>query len=98
MDYDLEGCGGCKTCEIACSLKQTGDFNVSTASIEIIANANGIGYFVRLIDDISSGRIPCDACLDIEGEPMCVRYCHQRDGLLEIIKQFIVDSGLENGT
>ena len=96
MDYELEGCGGCKTCEIACSFKHTGSFNHSISSIEIVEREDGKGYFIRIHDDSSSGRIPCDGCLDVDGEPMCVVYCHKREGLLEIINQFIEETGLSS--
>ncbi len=89
MDFKLDDCGGCTTCEIACSLKQTGQFNHGISGIQIVEEKDGQGYFVRIIEDPSTGRIPCDGCMDIDGDPMCVRYCHKADELRGIISKFI---------
>jgi Fe-S-cluster-containing hydrogenase component 2 len=89
MDIAMQECGGCLTCEMACSYKQTGEFNHHISGIEILKNKEGKGYIVRLIEDSSEGRISCDACVDLEGGPMCMRYCHKREDLKVIIDQFI---------
>ena len=89
MDFKLDGCGGCQTCEMACSYKHIGSFNHQIASIQIIEDKEASGYLVRLIEDASSGRIPCDGCLDIDGDPMCVQFCHKADELRSFIKILI---------
>ena len=89
MDFKLDGCGGCQTCEMACSYKHTGSFNHQIASIQIIEDKEASGFIVRLIENSSTGRIPCDGCLDIEGDPMCVLFCHKADALRSFIDIFI---------
>ena len=89
MDYKLDMCGGCMTCEIACSYKHTGEFNHFVSSIEIIELKESPGYKVRIHEDNSGERIACNGCIDIEGEPLCVRYCHKYEDLKSIINKFI---------
>lgn len=36
MDFAMDLCGGCTTCEIACSYKHLGEFNNQFSSIEIV--------------------------------------------------------------
>lgn len=88
MLFKLENCGGCKTCEIACSYKLTGEFNHRVAGIEIVERKDGPGYDVRLLVKPEGERLACDGCQDLE-EPYCLKYCHQRDGLKKIIERFI---------
>jgi len=88
MLFTLNGCGGCKTCEIACSFKQTGEFNHQVSGIEIIEKIDEKGYDVRLLECPESERLACDGCKDLE-EPFCLHYCHKRDDLGGIIREFL---------
>lgn len=87
MLFKLEGCGGCRTCEIACSFKLTGEFNHQAAGIEIVEQENGVGFDVRLLDHPEGTRLACDGCKDLK-EPFCLSYCHQRIELQRIIEEF----------
>lgn len=91
MDYTMAECAGCLTCEIACSYKHNKEFNHLISSIEIVELENEQGYKVRLIEDSSTGRIPCDGCLGLDDEPMCVSYCPKRQELKAILDQFITE-------
>lgn len=88
MDYKMDLCGGCLTCEIACSYKRTGEFKHQISSIEIIELTDKPGYKVRIHENNNGNRIACDGCLDTEGDPMCVRYCRKREDLRLIINSF----------
>lgn len=88
MDFEMKECGGCTTCEIACSYKQAQEFNHAVSSIEIIRNQDGPGYKVRLLEDSTTGRPPCDGCRELDGDPLCMRYCHKPEDLKAIIDQF----------
>ena len=88
MDFDMKDCGGCITCEIACSYKHKGEFNHLLSSIEIVEKKDEPGYKVRLIEDPSSGRIPCDACVNCDDEPMCMKYCPKKEQLEDILNRF----------
>ena len=89
MDYTMAECGGCLTCEIACSYKHNKEFNHLISSIEIVELDNEQGYNVRLIEDPSTGRIPCDGCLG--SEPMCLSYCPKREELAAILERHIAE-------
>ncbi len=88
MDYNMNLCGGCLTCEIACSYKHTGEFNHLVSAIEIIEREDKPGYKVRIHHDNCGDRIVCDGCIDIEGDPLCVQYCRKSDDLRTIINAF----------
>lgn len=87
MEFSMTECAGCLTCEIACSYKHTKEFNHLISSIEIVELEGETGYNVRLIEDDSTGRIPCDGC---PGEtPMCLLYCPKHEQLEEILTKFL---------
>ncbi|MCB2202819.1 hypothetical protein KQH56_02310 [bacterium] len=89
MDFEMDDCGGCQTCEIACSYKHTGEFNNRVSSIEIVELKDKPGYSVRITHDSSGERIMCDGCQDVDGDPLCVEFCPKREELIEIIDQFV---------
>ncbi len=84
----MEECGGCQTCEIACSFKLTGEFNPLVSSMEIIELDGMPGYKVRIYEDNDGNRIGCDGCLNVDGDPYCVQYCHKPVELKEIIYRY----------
>lgn len=88
MDYEMKDCAGCSTCSIACSFRHMNEFNPEFASIEIIENVDKPGYFVRLHKEGANQRIPCDGCVEVDGEPICVLYCPKKIKLMEIIEDF----------
>lgn len=94
MDFKMAECGGCTTCEIACSYRHTKEFNHLISSIEIVELENEQGYAVRLTEDGALGRIPCDGCIGTE--PMCLMYCPKREELREILDQFIAERKLRH--
>lgn len=89
MDFKMEECAGCTTCEMACSYKHTKAFNNRVSSIEIIETKEEPGYMVRLIEEGSGERLACDGCVEIlDDYPWCVRYCSHKDELMDIVKSF----------
>lgn len=91
MDFTMPECGGCMTCEIACSYKHTKGFNHLLSSIEIVELEDKPGYKVRITEAGARTRIPCDGCLDEQGEPLCVRYCPKNTELKQIIEAFAAE-------
>lgn len=83
----MPACGGCRTCEMACSFHHRGEFNPEVASLQILDKANGPGYCLWLAEESDDPRIPCDGCKDLE-MPLCVEYCKESDDLFEILQTF----------
>jgi len=88
--YDFPECGGCRTCELACSFYISGDFNIKNSCIRIMENKNKSigGFLVNFVEDESSCNFKCSYCLD-ENEPLCLQYCIQSEKLRELILKFV---------
>lgn len=87
MVFEFEDCGGCKTCELACSYRRLGEFNHHFSSIKIVQKDNQPGFFVNLAESDGTNKYICDGCTDCY-EPMCVTYCRQGQNLMKIINQY----------
>ena len=88
MIFKMASCGGCRTCEIACSFKHTGEFKPTASSIKILDKEDGLGFRVCLIDSSTAKRKACDSCVNLD-EPMCLQYCEKREDLEEILQEFL---------
>jgi len=88
MEFEMRSCGGCRTCEIACSFKHTGEFIPSKSSIKILDKEDGEGLIVYLVDKTDEDNIACDGCKDLD-IPMCVEVCEKEDDLKNILKEFL---------
>jgi Fe-S-cluster-containing hydrogenase component 2 len=88
MIFNMPSCGGCRTCEMACSFKHCGKFVPSISSIKIINKGNGVGYFIRLLERRDGRALPCDGCVEIK-TPLCILHCIKGDDLEKILKRFI---------
>lgn len=85
MKFEMENCGGCRTCELACSFHLSGEFGFEKSALKIIPKESGDGYFVKIVDDVNE-PYHCDACIGLE-KPVCVQFCHHQDQLQEYIDQ-----------
>lgn len=88
MRFDMPTCGGCRTCEIACSFKHKGEFSPSISSIKILDKGDGPGFFIELMEKNEGLSMACDGCKERD-IPLCMEYCKQRDDLEKIIKEFL---------
>jgi len=88
MIFDMPKCGGCRTCELACSYHHQTIFNPSISSIIIHDKPFGEGYFVELVGKSNGTRIACDGCDKVE-VPLCMEYCKEKEELEKMIKQLI---------
>lgn len=88
MIFSMASCGGCRTCEAACSFRHTGEFVPSRSSIKILEKKDRPGFEVMLVDDPSGENFACDGCRDME-TPLCMQYCNKSEELGEILKQFL---------
>lgn len=89
MKFEFTDCGGCTTCQLACSYKHTGAFQPDGSSIQIQCKED-YGFEVEIAEETDGKRFACDGCKNLEdgGQPMCVRYCHKREDLIAIIDQY----------
>ncbi len=78
-------CGGCRTCEIACSFHHREEFNPTISSIQIVNRMNEPGFVVSLVEEKDGDRVACDFCKALE-VPLCVVYCKEKDELAQMIK------------
>lgn len=89
MIFEMEDCGGCRTCELACSYHHNGSFfRPYISSIKIIKKENEPGYVIKLEEETAGNVIACDGCVGLT-EPLCVEYCEKKDEMADIIKQFM---------
>lgn len=88
MIYPFIDCGGCRTCEIACSYHHLQCFNHNLSGIEILEKEDRAGYEIHLVEKCEGlERNICDGCAGLD-EPACLRYCHAREELLKVINCF----------
>ena len=87
MLFEMPSCGGCKTCELACSFHHTGEFSPKFSSLKIVENEHGPGYCVSLTFKSFGESVACDGCEDCE-VPLCMDYCKEIDDLREILNDF----------
>lgn len=97
MKFDMSSCGGCRTCEMACSFHHTGKFMPSVSSLVIVDKEDGPGCEVMLIRESDGTRMACDGCdgLDV---PLCMDYCREIDDLGEILFEFDAKHGHLKGS
>jgi len=86
--FKMASCGGCRTCEIACSFKHTGEFKPTVSSIRILDREDELGFCVRLIESSTEKSIACDGCVNLD-EPLCLQYCEKREDLKDILREFL---------
>jgi len=85
--FDMPECGGCRTCELACSFHHMQTFTPSLSSLKVLDKEEGPGYRVSLVADKNGERMACDGCKDLD-VPACVEYCKEYDDLMEILSRF----------
>jgi Fe-S-cluster-containing hydrogenase component 2 len=97
MIFDMPTCGGCRTCEIACSFHHKEEFNPAISSIKILDKKNEPGFYVMLVEESDGQSIPCDGCKELE-VPLCMEYCKEKDELEKMIKELMQKKEREEKT
>lgn len=87
MKFEMPSCGGCRTCELACSFHHREEFNPAISSLEILERPDGPGYLVSLKEEDERSSLACDRCEGLE-TPLCVQYCREMEDLREILQRF----------
>lgn len=86
MKFDMGSCGGCRTCEIACSFHHNEEFNPAISSIKILDKVNEPGFIVLLVEENDRESIACDFCEGIK-VPLCMEYCKAKEELAKMINE-----------
>jgi Fe-S-cluster-containing hydrogenase component 2 len=86
MKFDMTSCGGCRTCEMACSFHHRQVFSPAISSIKILDKTNEPGFFVLIFEENDGDKIGCDGCEGLD-MPLCVEYCKEKEALQEIISE-----------
>lgn len=93
MIFEMDDCGGCRTCEMACGFHHTGAFNPSHSSLHVIDRTDEKPGFLVEIVTCSGGEIPtCDGCKGMD-QAHCVYYCHKGEKLAIMIQDAIKSIG-----
>ncbi len=92
MTFDMPSCGGCRTCEMACSFHHRGEFIPAISSIEIVERFHEPGYLVVLREKDEGKAMACDGCKGLE-VPMCLEYCEKREDLEKLLAEFLMSAG-----
>ena len=87
MIVKMSTCGGCRTCEMACSFHHIGEFNPAVSSIKIIEKEDESYFFVELLEKADDTIMACDGCRGLE-VPLCMQYCCESDALAQILEQY----------
>src|SRR4030042_3910750 len=95
MVFDMCSCGGCRTCELACSFHHTGEFIPSVSSLRVLDREDGPGYRGLLITESCGEGIACDGCKNLD-VPLCMEYCKEMDDLGKILLTFQSPPGPSN--
>lgn len=84
MILEMPSCGGCRTCEMACSFHHTGEFNPDRSSLKILEKSGKVGYELLLLEENGPQGFACDGC-PAEEVPLCVQYCREYDDLFNLL-------------
>ncbi len=87
MRFDMPSCGGCGTCEWACSFQHTGEFSPAVSSLKVLAREEGQGYHIILLAESDGQSLACDSCKGLD-VPLCLDYCKESDDLGRILMEF----------
>ena len=74
VTFGAAGCGGCRTCEIACSYHHKKVFSRSLSSMEVKERLEVPGFEVSFYLASTNNHLACDGCKG-EDEPLCLKYC-----------------------
>ena len=97
MIFDMPSCGGCRTCEMACSFRHRGEFIPAISSLKIMDKEEEPGFYVLLLEESDDRGIACDLCQELEA-PLCLEYCRESEDLEKILEEFKKKQGRREKT
>ena len=88
MNFDMPSCGGCRTCELACSFHHKKEFSPDAfSSIKILEKEDKKEFYVHIVEETNEFGIACDGCPDLD-LPLCMQYCRKQEDLQKIIEEY----------
>lgn len=88
MIFEMPTCGGCRTCEMACSFRHKGEFIPSVSSIKIIDKEGEPGFVVSIAECQDGETMGCD-CFTKQLTPLCIEHCIKSKDLGQLFKDFL---------
>lgn len=88
MKFEMPTCGGCKSCELACSYHHTGKFEPSASSLKVIDKGDFQGFKIELLEKNEEKSFACNGCKGLD-EPLCLEWCKEKDALKKILDGFM---------
>jgi Fe-S-cluster-containing hydrogenase component 2 len=88
MLFEMPSCGGCRTCEMACSFHHKGEFIPAISSIKILDKERVSGYDVFFAEKSDADHMACDGCRQLS-VPLCMEYCTKSKDLEKILDEFL---------
>ncbi len=86
MIFDMPSCGGCRTCELACSFHHKKEYNPAFSSIKVLDKKDSRGYRILFVK--GNEGINCDGCKGCPGRD-CLEVCEKQDELEMFINTFL---------
>lgn len=74
VTFPMDKCGGCRSCELACSYHHRGLFQPSISSLEVTFRPKELDFDVTFYRESAEDHIACDRCKGLE-VPLCVQVC-----------------------
>ena len=60
VTFETEACGGCRSCELACSFHHTGFFQRGLSSMDVTPKPKELGHSITFYRESVDGHIACD--------------------------------------
>lgn len=86
VTLQVDTCGGCRSCELACSFHHTKLFQRSLSSMTVTSIPGKLDHAITFYRESAGGRIACDMCKGLE-TPLCVLFCSE--GFREELKKIL---------
>jgi len=87
--YKMFSCGGCRTCEMACSYREHKTFSFDDSCIRILEADQGNGYSVSFMHPEGYEDNPCLVCINEQNEPLCIQFCNEPQELTDILHRYV---------
>jgi len=90
VTFEVDACGGCRSCEMACSFHHTRAFQRYVSSMDVTCKPGTMQHTITFYREPFDGHIACDMCKGLE-TPLCVLFCPEgfRDELERLLKDHL---------